>query len=375
MLISSTYALSNTPETAPPPQPGQLLVKLKPEFAYLNADGQSMRADAWKRLAPSLSVKNAVAFSSFRPVKGKAAARRQATPSGLDMRLYHQLSFDPALPLEQATTELLKSGMVELAEPVHTAIPYALPNDPLLASQRHLALIKAAEAWQISTGSPEVIIAIIDTGMDLTHPDLLDNLYRNEADPIDGLDNDGDGFIDNYWGWDFAGDDFASMGAGDHDPHGSAPNLAHGTRVAGAASATANNGIGVAGIGYQAKLMALKHTAENDTRHNGGGFLINLLQGVLYAATQGAHIINASYGTTFYSQIAHDVYRHVALEYGVLVVAAAGNSNYPGAHYPSDYDFVLSVAASTMADGKAQFSNYGYGVALSAPGEGCLPTQ
>ena len=354
---------------------GQVLVKLKPSFSYMNADGSGMRAKAWTSQIPGLAVKDVTSFSTIATnAKNQASARKGKGASGIDLRLYHQISFDPAIPVAEAIASLYKSGAVELAEPVYYDKPALTPNDPNLSKQYYIPLVKALQGWDITTGSNSIVIAILDSGIDLNHPDLAANIYKNEADPIDGVDNDNDGYIDNYFGWDFAGKDYQTLEE-DNDPSTDLATASHGTMVAGAASAVTNNGIGIAGLGFNARIMALKHTADNDTRNEGSGFLNKLLQGVLYAATHGADIINASYGSTYYSQIAQDIYQYAALEFDVVVVAAAGNEGTAEPNFPSDYDYVLSVSATTPTDGKSSFSNYGYKVDIAAPGSNIFTTD
>lgn len=352
---------------------GQVLVKLKPSFAYMNADGAGMRINTWSSLVPGLAVNEVTSFSTVASNPKSLASARKGT-SGIDLRLYHQISFDPAIPVAEAIAKLNKSGAVELAEPVYYDKPAFTPNDPNLSKQYYIPLVNAIQGWDITKGSNSIIIAILDSGVDLTHPDLAANIYKNEADPVDGIDNDKDGYIDNYLGWDFAGSDYQTLEE-DNDPSTTLDNASHGTMVAGCASAVTNNEVGIAGMGFNAKLMVLKHTADNDTRNEGSGYLSKLLLGVLYAANNGADIINASYGSTYYSQIAQDIYKYAALDKNVLIVAAAGNEDSPEAHFPSDYDYVLSVAATNQSDGRASFSNYGYKVDISAPGANIFTTD
>lgn len=348
--------------------PGKVYVKMKPAFSYMNADGSGMRTKTWSELVPGAAIEGVVSFSTIAKANAKKQTAAAKAKSAVDIRLYHQLSFDPSIPVEVMISQLLKSGVVEMAEPVYLDKAMYKPNDPRISNQYYLDLVKAFQGWDISKGSPEVIIAILDSGVDASHPDLAANIYTNEADqPGDGIDNDNDGFIDNYWGWDFAGSDYQTL-EGDNDPRTDLANANHGTMVAGAASAVTDNTTGIAGLGFNAKLMILKHTADNDDRNEGSGYLSNILQGVLYAATHGADIINASYGSTQYSQISQDIYKYAALEFGVLIVAAAGNENSPEPHFPSDFDYVLSVAATNELNERAEFSNFGFRVDISAPG-------
>jgi serine protease len=369
-VMMSTDALANAGNEQI--SKGQVLVKLKPGFVYMNSDGSGMRSKTWESLVPALSVNGVHSFSAG-TAKNSSSTARANGKSKIDLRLYHQISIDPDMPVEEAIALLYKSGAVEIAEPVYAAKSYLTPNDPRVPDQYYLPLVKAFEAWDLVTGRNDIIIAILDSGVDLQHPDLAANIYTNEADPIDGVDNDEDGYVDNFYGWDFAGDDYISL-VGDNDPATDLENISHGTMVAGAASAVTNNNLGIAGVGFNARLMVLKHSADNDTRDEGNGLLSNLLQGVVYAAEHGADIINASYGSTYYSQISHDIYKYVSLEHDVLVVAAAGNESSVEPHYPSDYDYVLSVASTTASDGRSGFSNYGYKVDIAAPGSDILTT-
>jgi serine protease len=347
--------------------PGVVLIKLKSEFAQ---QGPTMKRASWNELLPGIGVNTVVPFGT--PV-GKKQNTRLGKTHTIDISRYVQLTYDPAVPVEIVIQKLYETGLVDLAEPEYIHTLTYMPNDPRIRNQYYLDIIRAYEAWDISKSSSDVVIAILDSGVDLTHPDLLDNIYRNEADPIDGIDNDGDGFIDNYWGWDFAGADYNNPRE-DNDPSATTENIAHGTLVAGCASAVTDNELGIAGVGFNSRLMVLKHMADNADQSNGSAYLVNLLRGVLYAAYKGADIINASYGSAFYSQIAQDVYKYVALEYDVVVVAAAGNAGNTSPNYPSDYDYVLSVAASNSKDERASFSNYGYRVDITAPGASILST-
>ena len=352
---------------------GRLMIKLKPAFAYMNADGAGMRAKSWAELLPALGVREVKALSTAS--SGKAAsARLSTTKSGVDLRLFHQISFNPAIPVEEAIAQAYKTGLIEIAEPAYSAVPLYTPNDPRLGQQYHLPLINALSAWDVNKGSNSIIIAILDTGVDLDHPDLAANIYKNEGDPENGIDDDRDGYVDNYWGWDFAGDDYNTL-LGDNNPNAELSNISHGTKVAGCASAVTDNAVGIAATGFNAKLMVLKHAAENDKRGGTSAYLENLLDGVIYAATHNADIINASYGSGTYSQIEQAVYKWAALEHGVTIVAAAGNSGKALPNFPSDYDYVLSVSASNSADERADFSNYGYKVDIAAPGQDVLTTN
>ena len=259
-----------------------------------------------------------------------------------------------------------------------------VPSDPYWAKQWGMARVSAPAAWDLAWADPTFAIAIIDSGAHLWHWDLQDRFWRNPGesalDPVtgqrtcdtgpavNGIDDDDNGYVDDCLGYDFVENDTEPM-----DRYG------HGTAVAGVAAASTNNlspaapgaPEGVAGMGRQASLMILR--SMND---NGRGSALDIAAAIDYAAAQGARVINLS--LTFVpttSGSAPDIQilqRAVvsAQAQGVLVVAASGNENYNGVDYPAKFPGVLAVGASTRADERAYFSNYGSRLDLVAPGEG-----
>ena len=238
------------------------------------------------------------------------------------------------------------------------------PNDPQYGSLYGMTKIGAPSAWDISTGSTSSVVAIIDTGIDYNHPDLLDNIATNSREiPSNGVDDDGNGYIDDYYGYDFVSNDSNPM-----DDH------FHGTHCAGTVGAKGNNGKGVTGVSWTVKLMPVKVLDAY-----GSGTLAGVASGMNYAVKRGVKILSMSLGTTSYSSTLENAVIN-ARNSGALVIAAAGNSAldtdaYP--HYPSSLpqDNVISVAASTSSDSFAYFSNYGAtSVDLAAPGDSILST-
>jgi hypothetical protein len=228
--------------------------------------------------------------------------------------------------------------------------------------------IDAPEAWSVTTGSPDVTVGIIDTGVDYTHPDLAANIWINPGENCagcrnDGIDNDGNGYVDDWHGWDFINNDDNPF-----DDNG------HGTHVAGTIGAVGDNGTGVAGVNWSARLMPLKFLGAN-----GAGDAADAVRAVLYATSMGAVVTNNSWGGDEYSQALADAIAQ-ADAHGSLFVAAAGNSlsdNDLTANYPSNYDLpnVVAVAATTNRDARAWFSNYGAKtVDVGAPGASILST-
>ncbi len=262
------------------------------------------------------------------------------------------------------SSEISKLKEIEWAEPHYLYEVTLTPNDSiyLAGTLQHLPVIQAEQAWDINTGSGDVIIAIIDTGVDWEHPDLEANIWHNPNEiQNNGIDDDGNGFIDDYVGWDFGGLD----GTPDNNPKEDKAD--HGTLVAGLASAVTNNEIGVASIGYKTKIMAVK-TSQNDLRSDLGNALIAYgYEGLKYAADNGADVINCSWGGYNYSYFAQEIIDY-AIAKGALVVAAAGNDNSKDKFYPASYDGVISVGGTNYVDQKASWSNYGIKIDVTAPG-------
>ena len=252
--------------------------------------------------------------------------------------------------------------------------------------------IRAEQGWNITTGSRNVVVGIIDTGIDINHVDLHDNIWTNPGEvPGNGIDDDGNGFVDDIHGWDFAHNDASVFDyteptyppsddyAGDFDDHG--------THVAGTIGAMGNNALGVTGVNWQVSLLPLKFLTDD-----GAGSTLDVLNAYAYAkkmrqlwessgGTKGANIrvLNNSYGGVSFSQSEFDAIRDLS-DAGILFVVAAGNENvtndlYP--LYPTNYTVpnVISVAASGGNGVKASFSNFGEGtVNMTAPGEYILST-
>ena len=218
--------------------------------------------------------------------------------------------------------------------------------------------IKAPEAWNISTGSRDIVIAIIDTGVDYFHEDLRANVWVNTREiPGNGIDDDGNGYIDDVYGYDFVSNDSSPF-----DDH------FHGTHVAGIAGAVGNNGIGVVGVCWQTRLMAVKAFDQQ-----GSGDVATAVAAIHYAVANGARVINASWSSGDRSRALQDAVDE-ARAAGVIFVAAAGNSHSGNPFYPAGYDSVISVASVNNKDELSPFTNFGRTVDLSAPGEQILST-
>lgn len=269
--------------------------------------------------------------------------------------------------IEQVINEILKDPTVEYAEPRYIYRSYSVPNDA--ANQPYLAQIHAPEAWNIAIGAVSpIIIAIVDSGSQLNHPDLANNIEINLTDPINGIDDDHDGYIDNYQGWDFVG---AHLNApqGDNNPNVTNALNGHGIHVSGIASAVTDNGQGIASTALNyAKLLIVKVGADDNSEAILYGY-----EGIKYAVDHGAKIINCSWGGTSGGSFGQDIINY-ALDRDCLVIAAAGNDNVKVVDYPGAYSGVIAVASVSSGDQKSYFSSYGQQVSISAPGENVLST-
>lgn len=265
------------------------------------------------------------------------------------------------------SSKLSKVDLFEWIEPRFVYELSFIPNDPSYSQQYALSRINAAQAWDISQGDTSVFIGIVDTGVDWDHPDLEANIWINWNEiPNNSIDDDNNGFIDDIRGWDFGG----LNGTPDNNPMEDRPD--HGTHVAGIASAVTNNGIGVASIGFKCKIMAIKVTRD-DLRGQSGPYVIFGYEGIVYAANNGAKVINCSWGGAAYSLYGQEII-NFAISKGALVVCAAGNSNSIEPFYPAAYNGAFSVASTTNTDAKSSFSNYGRTIDVSSPGSSIYNT-
>jgi subtilisin family serine protease len=348
-LVAGVLALGGpasqaAPEQKPTPQlvPGELLVGFR---ADVSAAGETS----------VLKSVGATEKRSFKKIRGS---------------LLHVGNVDAALD------KLRKDPRVRYAEPNFIVHADALPNDPGFGNLWGLnntgqpingfggtpdADIDAPEAWNVTTGS-RTTVAVIDTGVDWTHPDLSTQIWINTGENCggcrtDGIDNDHNGYVDDWHGWDFVNHDNNPM-----DDHG------HGTHVAGTIGAAGNNGIGIAGVNWNIRIMPVKFLNAQ-----GSGTTADAVSAVLYAAQNGADVMNNSWAGGSYSQALADAI-NVADQNNSLFVAAAGNdgtNNDTTPTYPASYDLpdVLAVAATDNSDSLAYFSNTGVrSVDLGAPG-------
>lgn len=299
------------------------------------------------------------------------AAKSSALAPG---RGLHLVRLAAGVTVGDALAELWRRADVEYAEPNFIVHKSALPNDPLFSLQWALPKIKATLAWERQTGSSGVIVAVLDSGVDYTHPDLLDNLWQNpaEASGTSGVDDDGNGIVDDIYGVNY--NDPATTG----DPLDDDTDAAHGTAVSGVIGAVGDNNAGVTGVSWNVRIMAVKFLQGAA----GEGAISDAIKGVDYAIAKGAKIINMSFASPDYSYFLEDALGRADAA-GVLVVSAAGNGVVPdggGDAVAADLDVTnvspaglktannISVAGSTSGDLLWSLSNYGATtVDLAAP--------
>jgi subtilisin family serine protease len=317
-----------------------------------------------------------VRFRDATPARARPA---YATVDGRRVRSFQNIPglelLSTSLPVREAARRLQADPSVLFVEPDCTLTLDAVPDDALFGQLWGLvntgqnggtpgADIGAAEAWDVRTDASAITVAVIDSGMQRNHPDLSLNAWTNSDEVAgNGTDDDGNGYVDDRIGWDWAN--------GDADP---ADDNGHGTHVAGTIGARGDNGVGVVGVAWRVRLMALKAMGAD-----GSGSTSAVISAVDYAVANGAHIINASFGSTSFSRSLYDAFE-AAGEQGVLTVAAAGNDavntdELP--HYPASFGLatIVSVGATNRSDDLADFSNYGiHSVDVAAPGAVILST-
>jgi len=373
----------------PPFEPGVVLVKLKDDV-QVNQNQLARSVNPSFGIA-SLDLLNfefelQTASKVFAQAEQRSMPKMVQMPQGFieapNLHNIYRLSFDEDISVEMMVQAYSEDPNVEYAEPDYLMrMMETTPDDPMYSQQWHHAAVNAPALWDSTTGDTSQVIGIIDTGVDWDHPDLAENIWINwvEYHGAQGVDDDGNGYVDDIRGWDWI--------SNDNDPN---DDNAHGTHVAGIAAARGNNGIGVTGVSWNSKIMALKVLQST-----GYGNSSDVAAAVEYAGNNGATVMNLSLGSYGHSQVLENA---LAVAYNTTVeVAAAGNSGLcigPGRcpdmrasapMYPGAFSWVLGVQAGD-AMGPDGFSNYdqdgpqgsaytdGYNYELKAPGSGINST-
>ncbi len=363
-IISYCTAVANA--TPPEITPGELLIRLTPEAS---TDLQRLQA---KSPIAALYAKHGV--ESLKPIFPSAT---RFSKHNAKLKRTYLLRFSCTVDLSALKAAFEKSELIEAVAYNYlrpTLADEIIPNDPKYPEQWSLPLINLPQAWAIEKGNRDVVIAIIDSGIDYRHDDLASKIWVNLGEiPDNGLDDDGNGYVDDVHGWDFtdapnlqAEGDFIE---GDNEP---IDESGHGTHVAGIAGAMPNNGIGIAGVAWNCPLMAVRAGLSL-----GGGSRMqddDSAAAIVYAADNGASIINMSWGSAQHSFVIQDAIDY-AYQRGVVLIGAAGNSNEAESIFPAGYRKVISVASTTQHKQRYYKSNFGASVDIGAPGNAILSTQ
>lgn len=352
---------------APNYERGSLVIKLKDASGYSKSSTGDSDLDTRLRAFGLISI------------QPRFATTKRSDISRI-MRLEISAEYDPL----GVANALSNHPAIEYAEPLYIDEVLEAPDDAYYAASLNFAAMQAEAAWDIHKCEQNpIIIAIVDTGVSWKHPDLAENIWNNLGedangngytmyyngsawvmDPgdIDGIDNDGNGKIDDLIGWNF----MVNL-QGDEDNNPADPGT-HGTRVAGLAGARTDNGIGVASLSWNPILMPISCSPP--------GYASSIFRGyeaIVYAAENGAHIINCSWGGTSFSRANNDAIQY-AISLGSIVVAAAGNSNNSIPIYPAAYPGVVAIASLMNNGARWSGSNYGIYVDAAVPNESVYST-
>ncbi|MDW3649630.1 MAG: S8 family serine peptidase [Bacteroidia bacterium] len=349
---------------------GQLILKVKDEYRDRCKNDQINIAAVQEAFAEIGGLEIQKIFPHHTPpAQSKSKAGELA-----DLSLIYRLSFDKGQELLSAVARLDGLTEISYAEPAYIHQLFYTPDDPFADStetsssnipwQWGLGQIRAYEAWDIQRGDSSILIGVVDSGHKGQHEDMQDNLGLNVDDPIDGIDNDLDGFVDNYAGWDFGGNTLD--GQGDNDPN---VGNVHGFFVAGILGATTDNGIGIAGSSFNCRYLPIKAAPDDSITAVFYGY-----EGIVYAVDQGAQIVNCSWGGRDNSRFGQDVVQYATVNRSAALIVAAGNSRRDEKFYPAAYPQCISVANSFYQDVIFPNSTFNYSVDIAAPGGSVLST-
>ena len=270
--------------------------------------------------------------------------------------------------LEETLAALRNIRGIEFVEPNYLAQLASLPNDPYFPLQTGLAEMQIPETWDALPNKQQVVVAVLDTGVDAVHPDLADRMWVNAGETgVDasgndknknGIDDDNNGYVDDWRGWNMVKNSNDII-----DTQG------HGTHLAGIIGASINNSTGISGIAPNARIMAVKVLDST-----GYGSYAQVSEGIVYATDMGAKIINLGFGGIGSSEYLQNAVNY-AVNHGVLVVAASGNGGTDVPYYPAAYPGVIAVSALGEKLTWAPFSSIGAHISLSAPGTGIYSTM
>jgi len=393
LLATSLNAQSPASRSASAEQPeytGRILLQLSGDVsAAVDSRGMRVPDSALQSAFDRLGIAYVQSLHAASGMFAKAAASQE-------MPLSRTLLLTPAAEsdADRVTGELAALPGVTAVWRERYLRLHFVPNDSAWSEQWGTRRIGMEESWDITRGSTDVIIGVIDTGIDFDHEDLRSQHWINAAEDrngdgyfqpwpsdemrdglagdLDGIDDDGNGFVDDVVGYDFVDQPQVSNAAGgDYFEQDPVPydEMGHGSSVAGILGAATDNDAGIAGVAPDCRIMTLR---AFDAR--GVGAESDVARALAYAVAQGVRVVNMSFGDVVYSRVLRDVIRY-AYARGVVLVTSAGNSQSSRLHYPSAYDETISVSATASNDILAGFSNFGPTIDLAAPGADILTTD
>lgn len=339
-------------------QPGIIVIKMKAEYGQ-QCTPASINEPKVKTVLSGYNI--ASLSKKFPRAVSPLNLKNKHGQDPVDLSLIYQIKVSADTDLFTLIQQLNATGSVAYAEPLYIQKMDYTPNDPSVGSQYQFTKINAFLAWDVWRGDTNTVIGIVDSGTDWDHPDIQANLKLNYADPIDGIDNDNDGFTDNFHGWDVSENDNNPVNV----------NSTHGAHVTGCAAAVTDNGVGVSGPAFNCRILPIKASLNSSTTNIDNGY-----DGIVYAAEHGANVVNCSWGRSGGpSQFEQDIVNFAVLDHDVVLVAAAGNGGVEEDHYPASYENCISVASTSSSDTRSGFSSYGFSVDVCAPGSNILATD
>lgn len=338
-------------------KPNTIIFKIKPEYKSIIKDNKFINIELENTLfeAGTQTIKqkfpNSKVFDKSHDKYGRKFS---------DISTIYEITISQEQDIFETIHSLKNIEIIDYAHPYYIPELLYVPDDPLnINDQWYIEIIKAYDAFDIHRGDTNFVVGITDTGIDIDHPDFIYNIAYNWDDPIDGIDNDNDGFIDNFRGWDLA--------ENDNNPEADVAN--HGILVSGLCAPETDNGVGLTGSAFKCRFLPIKISDDDN-------ILTMAYEGVVYAADHGCKVINCSWGSTAYMEMGQDIVNYATINRGALVIGACGNNHNEVLFYPASYDYVFSIAGTTELDqkwspdntGTTSGSTYNYRVDLSAPG-------
>lgn len=347
--------------------PGEILIKVDTE-PVLSGNGTLISSG----LTELDEMNKRFSVYSMSPVyQGKSGILSGSS----SISMVYKVTFPPEFDVRTAVNAYAGLSGVEYAEPNYIFYGDLIPNDPDFSLQQtYLDTMSVTAGWDITTGNSSIVVAVVDSGVDMDHPDLIANIWSNGGEiPNNGIDDDNNGFIDDAKGWDFVSVGADSVFTGeDPGPRDNNPDdfAGHGTFVSTQVAGAGNNAYGLAGMTWNCKIMPARAGYETPSGGPASFTAADVAAAITYAVDNGARIINMSFGGRGTPDSFPTITQSIndALARGVILFAAAGNSNLSSSDFPGNIDGVISVGSVELDGTKSSFSNYGTDVDIYAMG-------